>query len=41
METTKIDTALIILALFAAVIGAYVLLTGNWDIPMTQWLIMH
>jgi hypothetical protein len=41
MEKANIETTFIVLALFAAVIGAYVLLTGNWDIPMTQWLLMH
>lgn len=40
MEKTNIDTTLIVLALVATVIGAYVLLTGNWATPITEWLLM-
>jgi hypothetical protein len=40
MEKTNIYTTFIVLALVATLIGAYVLLTGNWGTPITEWLIM-
>jgi hypothetical protein len=36
----KIDTIFITLAIVAAGTGAYVLLTGDWATPITEWLIM-
>jgi hypothetical protein len=40
MKTTNIDTTLIVMALVAAGVGAYVLLTGNWATPISEWLLM-
>lgn len=40
MEKINIDAVFIVLALAATVIGAYVLLTGNWATPITEWLLM-
>ena len=40
METTNIETLLIASAVFAAVIVAYVLLTGYWVIPSTEWFVI-
>ena len=40
METIKIETLLITLSLIVAGIGSYVLLTGHWATPITEWLLM-
>ena len=40
METTNIETMVITSAVFAAVIVAYVLLTGYWAIPAMEWFII-
>jgi hypothetical protein len=40
MKNTKIETFLIIAAVAVAGIGSYVLLTGHWATPITEWLLM-
>ena len=40
MKNNNIDTIFIVMALVAAGVGAYVLLTGNWATPITDWLLM-
>jgi hypothetical protein len=40
MEKTNIDALFIVLVFVATLIGAYVLLIGNWGTPIPEWLIM-
>ena len=40
METTNIETLLIVSAVFTAGIVAYALLTGFWPIPSMEWFII-
>jgi len=40
MKNIKIDTFLIIAAVAVAGIGSYVLLTGHWATPISEWLLM-
>jgi hypothetical protein len=40
METTTMETMVITLAVFAAVIVAYVLLTGYWSISPLEYFII-
>jgi hypothetical protein len=41
MNTIKLNAIIITLSLFAAGIGAYVLLNGHWATPIAERLIMH
>jgi hypothetical protein len=38
---TNINIVLITLAVVVAGVGAYVLLTGNWATPISEWFVMH
>jgi len=40
MKNTKIETLFITLSLIVAGIGSYVLLTGHWATPITEYLLM-
>ena len=37
----KTNILLITLALVVAGVGAYVLLTGHWATPISEWFVMH
>ena len=40
MKKIKIDSLLIIVAVAVDGIGSYVLLTGHWATPISEWLLM-